>query len=110
MFRVCKKMFLNTISIGEWSVHNWVENSVVSNTVPHAHRNENRRPANNLKKELLIEFFRSLPKLESHYCRKSSTKLYLEPYWQSKSTLFREYLKCTKDQNKSYLSASRYTF
>lgn len=103
-------MFLNTLNIGEWSVHNWVENTVANNTVPVSDRSSNRGQANNFKKELLREFFQSLPKLESHYCRKSSSKLYLEPYWQSKSSLFNEYLKYTNDQNKSHLSASRYTF
>lgn len=25
-YRVCKKMFLNTLNIGEWSLHSWVKN------------------------------------------------------------------------------------
>lgn len=29
------------------------------------------------------KFLLSLPHLESHYCRSSSTKLYLEPLWNS---------------------------
>lgn len=102
-------MFINTLNIGEWSVQNWVENTGL-NIVPIPDRNNNRGQANNLKKELLREFFHSLPKFESHYCRKSSTKLYLEPFWQSKSALFKEYLKYCEDQKKSHLSASRYTF
>ncbi|GFY52896.1 uncharacterized protein TNIN_34611 [Trichonephila inaurata madagascariensis] len=36
-------------------------------------------------------FFDSLPKLESHYCRKDSSKLYLEPLWTSKSQLYNAY-------------------
>lgn len=32
-----------------------------------------------------------LPKLPSHYTRKDSNKLYLEPIWESKSALYREY-------------------
>lgn len=38
-----------------------------------------------------INFFNALPKLESHYCRKSSSKLYLEPNWTSKSGLYHCY-------------------
>ncbi|GFY63022.1 uncharacterized protein TNIN_252751 [Trichonephila inaurata madagascariensis] len=37
------------------------------------------------------EVFDSLPKLESHYCRKDSSKLYLEPLWTSKSQLYNAY-------------------
>ncbi|GFS46968.1 uncharacterized protein TNIN_399601 [Trichonephila inaurata madagascariensis] len=36
-------------------------------------------------------FFDSLPKLESQYCRKDSSKLYLEPLWTSKSQLYKAY-------------------
>lgn len=32
-----------------------------------------------------------LPKLPSHYTRKDTTKLYLEPIFESKSALFREF-------------------
>lgn len=48
-------MFLNTLNIGEWSVHNWVENTVANNTVPVSDRSSNRGQANNFKKELSTE-------------------------------------------------------
>lgn len=37
------------------------------------------------------DFFKTLPKLESHYCRKFSSKLYLEPHWKSKAQLYTFY-------------------
>lgn len=36
----------------------------------------------------LKEFVEELPKLESHYCRKSSTKLYVEQTFKTKSELY----------------------
>lgn len=36
-------------------------------------------------KENLRSFLTELPKMESHYCRASSTKQYLEQNWVSKS-------------------------
>nr|CAH7748432.1 unnamed protein product [Callosobruchus chinensis] len=39
----------------------------------------------------LRRFFDSLLKLESHYCRKDSSKFYLEPLWTSKSQLYKLY-------------------
>lgn len=38
--------------------------------------------------EALEEFLRSLPNIESHYCRKRTSKKYLEPNWKSKRELF----------------------
>lgn len=43
------------------------------------------------KHNSLKEFLLSLPTVESHYCRKSSTKLYLEPLWASKSGIYDHY-------------------
>lgn len=36
-------------------------------------------------------FFSMLPKLECHYCRSTSSKQYLEPHWQSKAALYKQY-------------------
>lgn len=42
---------------------------------------------------LLNTFFDLLPKLESHYCRASTSKLYLESVWLTKTSLYNFY--CT---------------
>lgn len=34
--------------------------------------------------EVLQEFFRTLPNVESHYCRKSTSKIYWRSNWKSK--------------------------
>ena len=56
------------------------------------------------KKKGLQQFFSLLPKMESHYCRASSSKLYLEPIWQSKSALYKEYAKYCKVSDLQILS------
>lgn len=38
------------------------------------------------------DFLDALPKLESHYCRASSSRLYLEPMWTTKSQLYSAYV------------------
>lgn len=43
------------------------------------------------KRESVREFFAVLPKMPSHYCRSSTGREYLEPIWQSKVQLFREF-------------------
>lgn len=100
--RVCKKMFNNTLDIGEWSTHSWVlqkanstsDTDVNGDLVP-AQPEIIQRKSNrfSLKRDALREFFHSLPKLESHYCRSGSQRLYLEPIWQSKLALYCEYVR-----------------
>lgn len=93
--KVCKKMYLSTLDVGEWSVHNWVQKEdtePVSSSVTSI-RNINVQALEEIGRNKVKEFLSSLPKLESHYCRKSTNKLYLEQNWQSKNRLYREYVK-----------------
>jgi hypothetical protein len=78
-------MFLNTLSIGEWTALNWqktvvpTKNDSLDPDDPDS-ENETRPAAKKLRKprelEALEEFFSTLPKMESHYCRKRTSKLY----------------------------------
>lgn len=106
---VCKKMFINTFGLGERTVRSWLEklsignytdvnqdNSEYSFVVPdmtstYNKSNKRSRASGNVKSLSVEEFLQSLPKMESHYCRASSQKLYLENVWESKAALFKEY-------------------
>lgn len=44
--------------------------------------------------------------MESHYCRKSTKKLYLEPNWQSKAQLYRQFRLYCESQGKEAIIAS----
>lgn len=52
----------------------------------------------------LKDFLVELPKLESHYCRASTKKLYIEPYFTTKSDLYRHYKLHCVAQNANILS------
>lgn len=94
-FRVCKKMFLYTLEIGERSAIEWTnlsskpDNLKINQGAP----KENKIDAKGFSYQtnLLREFLRDLPKIEPHYCRTQSSKLYLEPNWDSKSAIYRFY-------------------
>lgn len=106
--QVCKKMFLNTLGIKDWTVRYWKEQSSDKGITPST---ENRHPeAKKYKrdKNFVREFLENLPKLPSHYCRQMSTKLYLEPGIQSVSQLYDLYKEKCKEENKE--TVSRYTF
>lgn len=86
--RVCKKMFLNTLSVGEWALKNWArkKNEVENKAI--VQEKVNKKVT---KKDEVKHFLDLLPKLESHYCRKNSSKMYLETLWESKMQLMRFY-------------------
>lgn len=94
-FRVCKTMFLNTLGVKDWVIKNWAKSDMEINQL----RNSvGGKQTQDLRIKSLHEFFDSLPKLESHYCRASTSKLYLEPIWTYKSQLYKLYKTefCTK--------------
>lgn len=71
-------MFLNTLDLGEKSVRAWSINtqSGIPNPKP-------PRPSqtHTERDDHLQSFLNNLSKMESHYCRTNSTKIYLEPNW-----------------------------
>lgn len=62
------------------------------------------------QKLLLQQFFGSLPQLESHYCRKDTENMYLEPNWKTKADLYKLHLSYIKDEGKEHLKLSICTF
>ncbi|XP_047036028.1 uncharacterized protein LOC124641835 [Helicoverpa zea] len=112
-YKVCKKMYLNTLNIGEWSVHNWAKNEdrdEVASESDKTHRNNSVKAFENIGRNHAIEFLNNLPKLESHYCRKTTSKLYLEQIWQSKEQLYREYVKQLLDKGINEYKVSQKIF
>lgn len=107
--RVCKKMFLSTLGLGEWSVRNWLEgsDSGMHTEVAVMHAERPKKPESD-GRNFIAQFLNSLPKMESHYCRASTTKLYLEPLWNSHAAVYQEYtVQC---RNKGTSPMSRKTF
>ncbi|CAH1109390.1 unnamed protein product [Psylliodes chrysocephalus] len=101
--RVCKKMSLNTLGVNEWVIKKWVQSDLKDNhqALPNKPNSDQTSSA---RFKLLHDFFDSLPKLESHYCRASTSKLYLEPIWESKAHLYRIYRQFCTDHNTKPLS------
>ncbi|CAH1102778.1 unnamed protein product [Psylliodes chrysocephalus] len=91
--RVCKIMFLNTLGINEGSVIYWKNDSKnkVDNSKQLGLIVNNHTKGVKDRKEMLIEFFRDFPKIESDYCRTRSSKFYLDPVFESKSGFYKFY-------------------
>lgn len=120
--RVCRNMFINTLGIGRWSVLSWVQSHndlpVQNGEDDHAddpgeleevfdqkepEKSKRSRILSDVKlqkkKTHLEEFLNTLPKMESHYCRQNTGKLYLETVWDSKTALFKFYEEECKSQD-----------
>lgn len=52
----------------------------------------------------MTEFLEKLLKLPSHYCRKSTSRLYFEPYIKSMSQLYNMYIIKCNEENKQSVS------
>lgn len=110
--QVCKKTFLNTLGLREFMVRNWclkAESGMHVGTddieMPLRKRISNERAASI---QSLTDFFNAIPKLESHYCRASTTKLYVEPIYQNKMDLYRVYKIFCLDKKVKPVAASRF--
>lgn len=106
--QICKNMFLGTLGLREWMVQNWIKKSDFG--IPRervANSTENSR--NSIGKERrmhLSQWFDGLPKLPSHYCRKESSKMYLEGEFKSLSEVYHLYKTKCFDENTLPVSIS----
>lgn len=96
--RVCQSMFLGTLGIKEWTCRYWLGERG-HRASQEASAQAGRQADQVTKKHSVLEFLREIPKLPSHYCRKSSQKLYLEPIIQSKAHLYRLYVERTNSSS-----------
>lgn len=116
---VCKKTFLSTFGLKEWTVMNWVLNSESNGICPSrsviAGKKNSSNPTSSKRsetaKDILCTFIDNIPKLPSHYCRRSTTKQYIEPiYGDNVSGLYREYSKQCEERTPPVKPMSRFTF
>ena len=103
-------MFLSTLCLGEWSVRNWVEcsHSGMHSEVAVAHAARPKKPESD-GHQFIVQFLNSLPKMESHYCRASTSKLYLEPLWNSHAAVYKEYLSQCREQGVTAMSRKTFS-
>lgn len=107
-------MFLNTLSIGEKSLRSWVLDVTASDHCSDDEELESSNVSTSSSQRSAAatanveEFLNSLPKVESHYCRASSSKLYLEPVWSSMREMHRHFVQKCQEETKQ--SASWKTF
>ncbi|KAF0715859.1 Uncharacterized protein FWK35_00033945, partial [Aphis craccivora] len=122
---VCQSMYLSTLGLKKSEVRYWIQNYKSTN-LPTIKCNsfidddENNEEDNAIKEDrpivkksfqkivTLQRFFDSLPTLPSHYCRKTSKKLFLQTDVKSWTQFYNMYIeKCNNDSEEP---VSRHTF
>ena len=91
---VCKNMFLSTLGVGERTVYEWIKNTksgIPDKPNKSSKKSEARRERDHELRESVTQYLAQLPKMESHYCRASTSKIYLEPVFGNFSELFNAY-------------------
>ncbi|XP_056237867.1 uncharacterized protein LOC130172917 isoform X2 [Seriola aureovittata] len=90
--QVCKKMFLSTLGVGEWSVLNWAQNASQQGDSEENTKKQTQRKSRKASEHIVLkEFLESLPKVPSYCCGTSISKLYLEPVFSNMSDVYRHY-------------------
>lgn len=105
---VCQKMFLSTLGITQKMVRIWKESSGLHCT-PAISEKQNKVP-NNCKKSyddrlnFLKKWLDGIPKLESHYRRRYSKKLYFEADFKSYRQIYDLYIEECRHQKENEIS------
>lgn len=110
MKQVCKGFFLGTLGVNEWSIRNWAIRGSKNNAIHVSPKKKyTRTPPSkiNAMNDSLKAFFDLLPKMESHYCRSSTNKTYIQPQFRSLNDLYSAYVKHCKENNVAYSSVTK---
>lgn len=110
--QVCRTTFLNTLCLGSFTVQSWVKKSrdrvIPCREIQNTIRIQTPRSRTQQKILTARNFLDNIPKLPSHYARKETSKLYLEPIYRSPSDLYKQYKELCIENEEPVLS--RFTF
>lgn len=115
LVRVCKKMFAGTLGLKERGIVNWVREDYLQEPQERENINKKSESRQKIYQERtsgVEKFLKSLPTVESHYCRSSSTRRYLEPIWRSKSHVYHFYKNeyCKEKKNTSSIGCEIFKY
>ena len=104
--RVCKVMFLNTLALRQQSVQRWKLKAI---GIANRATDSQEKLTQKRKQRIAKEFLDFLPKLPSHYCRQSSSKIYLQPDIEDACALYDLFKQYLIDQNQPIISRTTLT-
>lgn len=115
--QVCKKTFLHTTGLREYSVHAWVNSQSQESGITPCDKfkkeikRKDRVPRSEFveRSNFAQQFLTDLPKLPSHYARATTTKQYLEPIVRSLNQLYELYCQKSNEEKKKPLSYCKFS-
>ena len=100
--RVCKSFYLGTLDVSQTRITNFHKTKNNLTGTPNKYKwskNKNRCVPETIK-ESIREHIRSIPRVDSHYCRRDTNKEYIATPGLSLTALYREYLTVCETTNK----------
>lgn len=94
--RVCKKFFLNTLGLKDGIVRKVVKKRVITTKMA-VKANNSKIP--DARYEFFERWLEAVGKQPAHYVRKSSARTYLSSDFRTRTEVFKEYQKYSKDNN-----------
>ena len=114
--RVCNQMFLNTTGLNSWWVVKTATEEQESNSTTRSVSSDSAsghsmhsRSGSSTGRPFVKQFLERLPKMPAHYCRKDTSKMYLETAFRSYSDVYREYLRACTEENIPVMSMTIFT-
>ncbi|KAL4714224.1 hypothetical protein ACJJTC_009576 [Scirpophaga incertulas] len=98
--RVCRDFFLATLDIKKDSFTDWImANKLTKKTVVVISDNTNESTRKTLKSDSVLKWLDVIPKVPSHYCRSSSSRIYVDDSLQSLTKMHAVYSEwCQENQ------------
>ncbi|XP_074031855.1 uncharacterized protein [Leptinotarsa decemlineata] len=116
---VCRTMLLHTFDLGRNMFDRWTSNfhhTQVSSNNQENKDNDEEYVTNHAKlnvtksmKMQARQWLKDLPKVPSHYCRSSSTKMYLESVFRSTLHIYKVYVNFCTERNTKPVSRTLFT-
>lgn len=94
--KVCRRMFLSTLSLKSDMIKGWVMPKDKSKYFINIEKKLVR--AISAGKQFLKAYFTKLDKMESHYCRKDSKKIYIAAAFKTKADIYKDYVNKCSDE------------
>lgn len=105
--KVCLQFFLSTLNITQKLVRNAIKGKVNANMDKRG-KHSPKHKITPIEMEDFKKFIESLPSVPSHYCRGSSSRLYLPAEIKTISNLYRMYSSIMQNQNKNPIGISSF--
>lgn len=109
--KVCHKMFINTLSLGEDCLKRWIKEGESDSGSYPADEEPSQSPPRKCKhktrqtmlqkklRDTVVEWLQLIPKVPSHYCRSSSSRQYVDNSLISKQNMYKLFkLWCSENE------------